>query len=132
VDVKKYHKIKTIWYMTVLFLEDKGNGLSQDELINLFSKHEPSVQVPENLRSVYGDFGYRYTLSRSFDDVIHILVQNRWIQKSAGNTFRLSPEGAITLQSFIASGEDDQLNIAAYARINRMELLEMIKKGSKR
>lgn len=132
VEVKKYHRIKTIWYMTVLFLEDKGNGLSQHELINLFSKHEPSDQVPENLRSVYGNFGYRYTLSRSFDEVIHILVQNRWIQKNAGNTFRLSTEGAITLQSLIASGEDDQLNIGAYARIDRMQLLEMIQKGSKR
>ena len=131
IEGKKTHKIKTIWFMAILFLEDTGNGLSQDELLNLLSKHEPSHQVPEDLRGVYGNFGYRYTLSRSFDEVIHILIQNRWIQKSGNNTFRLSPEGVKSLQSLIETGENDCLNIAAYGQIDRMELLKMTERRTK-
>jgi len=74
IEVKETHKIKSSWYMIVFLLEDKGYGLNKKEMLDLLSKNEPSHQVPEDLRKVYGNFGYRYTLSRSFDEVIDILI----------------------------------------------------------
>lgn len=121
-DVKKTHKIKSVWYMTILLLEDQGMGLNKAEMLNLLSKNESSHKIPENLRKVYGNFGYKYTLSRSFDEVIEILIKNRWAQKKRNKKYRLSPEGLKKLKSMVTKGEENHLNIAAYGKINKFEL----------
>jgi radical SAM superfamily enzyme YgiQ (UPF0313 family) len=125
-EVKKTHKIKSIWYMTILLLEDQGIGLNKKEMLNLLSKNESSHKIPENLRKVYGNFGYKYTLSRSFDEVIEILIKNRWAQKNRNKKYRLSSEGLKKLESMVAGGEANYLNIAAYGKINKFELLKII------
>ncbi len=125
-EVKKTHKIKSIWYMTILLLEDQGIGLNKKELLNLLSKNESSHKIPENLRKVYGNFGYKYTLSRSFDEVIEILIKNRWAQKNRNKKYRLSSEGLEKLKSMVTGGEENHLNIAAYGKINKFELLKII------
>lgn len=125
-EVKKTHKIKSIWYMTILFLEDQGIGLNKKEMLNLLSKNESSHKIPENLRKVYGNFGYKYTLSRSFDEVIEILIKNRWVQKNRNKKYRLLPEGLKKLQSMVTRGEENHLDIAAYGKINESELLKII------
>lgn len=125
-EVKKTHKIKSIWYMTILLLEDQGIGLNKKEMLNLLSKNESSHKIPENLRKVYGNFGYKYTLSRSFDEVIEILIKNRWAQKNRNKKYRLSSEGLKKLESMVAGGEENHLNIAAYGKINKFELLKII------
>ena len=125
-EVKKTHKIKSIWYMTILLLEDQGIGLNKKEMLNLLSKNESSHKIPENLRKVYGNFGYKYTLSRSFDEVIEILIKNRWAQKNSNKKYSLSSEGLKKLKSMVAEGEENHLNIAAYGKINKSELLKTI------
>jgi len=125
-EVKKTHKIKSIWYMTILLLEDQGIGLNKKEMLDLLSKNESSHKIPENLRKVYGNFGYKYTLSRSFDEVIEILIKNRWAQKNRNKKYRLSSEGLKKLESMVAGGEANYLNIAAYGKINKFELLKII------
>ena len=125
-EVKKTHKIKSIWYMTILLLEDQGIGLNKKEMLNLLSKNESSHKIPENLRKVYGNFGYKYTLSRSFDEVIEILIKNRWAQKNRNKKYRLSSEGLKKLESMVAGGEENHLNIASYGKINKFELLKII------
>jgi radical SAM superfamily enzyme YgiQ (UPF0313 family) len=125
-EVKKTHKIKSIWYMTILLLEDQGIGLNKKEMLNLLSKNESSHKIPENLRKVYGNFGYKYTLSRSFDEVIEILIKNRWAQKNSNKKYSLSSEGLKKLKSMVASAEENHLHIAAYGKINKSELLKII------
>ena len=126
IEVKKAHKIKSSWYMIVFLLEDKGYGLNKKDMLDLLSKNEPSHQVPEDLRKVYGNFGYRYTLSRSFDEVIDILIKNKWIQKDRNKKYRLLPEGIEILKTMVDEGEKDHLNIAAYGKMSRFELLETL------
>ena len=129
IEVKKTHKIKSSWTMIVLLLEDKDNGLNKKELLDQLSKNEPSHQVPEDLRNVYGNFGYRYTLSRNFDEVIDILIKNNWIQKDRHKKYSLLPAGLEILKSMVDEGEQDHLNIAAYGKMSRFELLERIRKN---
>ena len=126
IEVKETHKIKSSWYMIVFLLEDKGYGLNKKDMLDLLSKNEPSHQVPEDLRKVYGNFGYRYTLSRSFDEVIDILIKNKWIQKDRNKKYRLLPEGIEILKTMVDEGEKDHLNIAAYGKLRRFELLKRI------
>ncbi|UCB49575.1 MAG: hypothetical protein JSW56_01350 [Deltaproteobacteria bacterium] len=125
-EAKKRHEIKSFWYMTILLLEDKRNGLDRTEVLNLLSRTEPALQIPEDLRKVYGDFGYRYTLSRSFDEVIDILIQNKWIGENGKKKYRLTAQGLERLGSMLADAAEGRLNIAAYGRINRVRLLEIL------
>jgi hypothetical protein len=125
-EEKKTHKIKSIWYMTVLLLEDKGNGLDKTELLNSLSKNEPAGQIPEDLRKAYGNFGYQYTLSRSFDEVLHILSKNRWIEKNGNEKYKLTYEGLEGLKSMLKMAKEDHPDIAAYGKINKMRLLEIL------
>jgi hypothetical protein len=125
-EAKKRHEIKSFWYMTVLLLEDKGNGLDKTELLNSLSKDEPAGQIPEDLRKAYGNFGYQYTLSRSFDEVLGILSENRWIEKNGNEKYKLTYEGLEGLKSMLKMAKEDYLDIAAYGRINKMRLLEIL------
>jgi len=127
IEAKKTHKIKSIWYMTILLLEDKGTGLSKKELLNLLSKNESDLQIPDNLRKVYGNFGYRYILSRSFNEVVDILSKNRWIQEVGPEEYSLTIEGLKRLKSMIKEREKYHFNIAAYGnKMNKIELLTTI------
>ncbi len=125
-EAKKRHKIKSFWFMILLLLEDKGNGLDKTELLDFLSKTEPATQIPEDLRKVYGNFGYRYTLSRSFHEVIDILIQNKWIRENGNKKYRLTAQGLERLGSMLEDAPERRLNIAAYGRINRVRLLEIL------
>ena len=128
IETKKTHKIKSFWYMIILLLEDKGNGLDKKELFGLLTKNDSALQIPEKLRRVYGNFGYRYTLSRSFDEVIDILIKNRWVQKNKKKNYRLTSEGLKNLNSMIEEGEQNYLNIAAFGKKSKIELLKILDK----
>ena len=125
-EAKKTHEIKCFWVMTLLLLEDKGNGLDKTQLIDFFSKNEPASQIPEDLRKAYGDFGYQYTLSRSLDEVLHILSERAWIEKSQDEAYELTYEGLEGLKSMLKRAKEAYLDIAAYGKINKMRLLEIL------
>jgi hypothetical protein len=125
-EAKKTHEIKCFWFMTVLLLEDKGNGLDKAELLNFLSKNEPAGQIPEDLRKTYGNFGYHYTLSRSFDEVLHILSKNGWVQGSENEKYKLTYEGLERLKSMLEMAKEAHLDTAAYGKINKMRLLEIL------
>ncbi|UCF84743.1 MAG: hypothetical protein JSV50_03690 [Desulfobacteraceae bacterium] len=128
---KETHKIKSIWYMIILLLEDRGPGLHKKELLDLLAKNETALKIPENLRGVYGNFGYRYTLSRSSDEVFEILVKNRWIQKSKKKRYRLTPEGLKRLKSVIKKAEKRYIDIASYGQMDKFELLRLLESKEK-
>ena len=125
-EAKKRHEIISFWVMTILLLEDKGNGLDKRGLINALSKDEPAGQIPEDLRKAYGNFGYQYTLSRSIDEVLGILSKNKWIEKSEDEKYKLTYEGLEGLKSMLKMAKEAHLNIAAYGEINKMRLLEIL------
>jgi hypothetical protein len=125
-EAKKTHKIKCLWFMTVLLLEDKGNGLDKAELLNFFSKNEPADQISKDLRKNYGNFGYQYTLSRSFDEVLHILSKKGWVQGSENEKYKLTYGGLEGLKSMLEMAKEAHLDMAAYGKINKMRLLEIL------
>ncbi len=124
IEGKRRHSIKTFWTMMVLHLEDRGGGLAKDELLELLSRKDTTQEIPEDLRAIYGNFGHRYTLSRSLDEVIHILVKNKWIQEVQGKRYELTPEGQKTLRSMVKEAEGWHLNLAAYGKVDRNEMLK--------
>jgi hypothetical protein len=125
-EAKKRHEVKSFWVMTILLLEDKGNGLDKTELLNFLSKNEPAGQIPEDLRRAYGNFGYQYTLSRSLDEVLDILSKNTWVEKSENEKYKLTYEGLEGLKSMLKMAKEAHLDIAAYEKINKMRLLEIL------
>lgn len=116
-DVKKSQAIKSFWYMIVLFWENQNSGLSKTELIDCLSKNEPDEQVPHHLRKTYGNFGYRYTLSRTFDEVMAILIKNKWVTKIKKTKYRVTPTGIKELKARIKSDMAVSYPIAAYGVI---------------
>ena len=122
-DVKKSQEIKSLWYMIVLFWENQNTGLSKKELIDCLSKNESDLQVPQHLRKTYGNFGYRYTLSRTFNEVVTILIKKNWVQKIKNNKYRLTPAGIKELKMRIKAGQTGYYHIAAYAVIPGNDLL---------
>ena len=126
IEGKKTHPLKSLWYMTLLFLEGKGDGLEQKGIFRFLSKGESELQVPENLRSTYGNFGYAYTLSRSFIEVMDILIKNRWVEKMDPEKYRLTSEGLRKLKSMVKEAEGNHLRIAAYGEVTKTKLLEML------
>lgn len=125
-DAKKTHAKKSMWFMTILHQEDQGRGLNKIELLDFLSKNESVHQIPEHLRKIYGNFGYQYTLSRSFDGVMTGLVQNNWVQKTDNNGYLLSSAGKKKLQSMIKKEKTPQLSIAAYGNIDKTEFLKIL------
>ena len=125
-EAKKSHKIKSIWVMTIFLLEDKGNGLDKTELLNFLSRNEPASQIPEGLRKAYGNFGYRYTLSRSIKELIDILSNNGWIESGGNEKYKLTYQGLEGLKSMLKMAKEDHLQVAAYGRVDKMRLLEIL------
>lgn len=126
IEAKKTHRIKSLWYMAGLLLEDKGEGLTKKELLDLLSREDTASRIPINLRDAYGDFGYGYALSRSFDEVIDILVKNGWVHEIRNKRYRLTPKGLKKLESMVKRATEGRLKIAAYGKVNRTELLEIL------
>ncbi len=122
-DVKKSQAIKSLWYMMILFWENQNAGLSKTKLIDCLSKNEPDRQVPQHLRKIYGNFGYRYTLSRTFDEVMAILIKKKWVNKIKNTKYRLTPAGIKELKSRIKSEKISSYPIAAYGVITADDLL---------
>jgi radical SAM superfamily enzyme YgiQ (UPF0313 family) len=122
-DVKKFQEIKSLWYMIILFWENQNAGLSKKELIDCLSKNESDLQVPQHLRKTHGNFGYRYTLSRTFNEVVTILIKKNWVQKIKNNKYRLTPVGIKELKKRIKAGKTGYYHIAAYAVIPGNDLL---------
>jgi hypothetical protein len=109
--------------MIILFWENQNAGLSKKELIDCLSKNESDLQVPQHLRKTYGNFGYRYTLSRTFNEVVTILIKKNWVQKIKNNKYRLTPAGIKELKMRIKAGQTGYYHIAAYAVIPGNDLL---------
>ncbi len=122
-DVKKAQAVKSLWYMIILFWENQNQGLSKTELIDCLSKNEPDWQVPRYLRKTHGDFGYRFTLSRTFNEVMIILIKNKWVQQFNNTKYRLTPAGIKELKLRITAGKTATYPIAAYGVITGSDLL---------
>jgi radical SAM superfamily enzyme YgiQ (UPF0313 family) len=121
-EAKKSQAIKSLWYMAILFWENQNTGLSETELIDCLSKNEPDWQVPRHLRKTHGNFGYRYTLSRTFSEVMKILTDNKWVQNGENSKYRLTPAGIKELKLRIQADRKDCYHIAAFGVINGKEL----------
>jgi predicted RNA binding protein YcfA (HicA-like mRNA interferase family) len=130
-DVKKSQNIKSFWYMLILFWEDQNAGLTKKELIDFLSKNESADQVPQYLMKTHGNFGYRYTLSRTIDEVINILLKKGWVQKIENKKYRLTPAGIEKLQSKVKAAKASHYHIAAYGILSRNELLARFANGFK-
>ncbi len=46
-EVQKSHPVKSVWYLTLLFLEGGGTGLTEEQMMDLFSRNEPASAIPE-------------------------------------------------------------------------------------
>jgi radical SAM superfamily enzyme YgiQ (UPF0313 family) len=128
-DVKKVQAIKSFWYMIILFWENQNAGLSKTELIDYLSKNETDGQVPQHLKRTYGNFGYRYTLSRTFDEVMAILIKQKWVNKIGNKEYRLTPAGIKELKSRIQTDMAGSYHIAAYDVITTNDLLVRLANG---
>ena len=126
IETKKTHKIKSLWYMIILFLEEKGRGMKKQEIIGFLSRKDSTFQIPGKLRGPYGDFGYRYTLSRSFNEVIDILIKNGWVRRTNKKEFRLASEGIEKLKLMVGEAAERHLNIAAYGKTEKVDLLKAL------
>ena len=125
-EVKKSQAIKSFWYLMALFCENQNAGLTKTELIEFLSQNEPDRQIPPHLRKTHGDFGYRYTLSRTFDEVMAILQKKKWVQQTKHKTYRLTPAGINELTSRITADKTAEYNVAAYGVIPKNSLMERL------
>ena len=126
IETKRTHKIKSLWYMIILLLEKKGRGMKKEEVLGFLSRKDSTFQIPEKLRGPYGDFGYRHTLSRSFNEVIDLLIKNGWVRRTNKKEFRLASEGIKKLKLMVGEAEERHLNIAAYGKVEKVELLKAL------
>jgi radical SAM superfamily enzyme YgiQ (UPF0313 family) len=127
VAAKKTHEIKSFWYLVVLLMENRGQGLNRDELFNFLSGNESADTLPPHLRKSHGNFGYRYTLSRSFEEVIAMLAKRHWVQSVANKRYTLTPNGLKALESKIqALKQTGPYQIAAYGALSKATLLDRL------
>jgi hypothetical protein len=120
-DAKKYHHIKALWFMLILFLEDQGGGLNQENIIDLLACNESQEKIPPHLKKIYSDFGYRFTLSRNYAEVMAILLEKNYIQKD-NQQYRLTQVGIDELKYRLENIQSSHMDVAAYGIINRLEL----------
>ena len=127
VTAKKTHEIKSFWYLVVLLMENRGQGLNRDELFNFLSRNECADTLPPHLRKSHGNFGYHYTLSRSFEEVIAMLAKRHWVQSVANKRYTLTPHGLKALKSKIqALKQTGPYQIAAYGALSKATLLDRL------
>ena len=126
---KKFQAIKSLWYMIILFWENQNTGLSKTELMDCLAKNETLGPLPQHLRKTYGNFGYRYTLSRTFDEVMAMLIKKKWVNKIKNTKFCLTPAGINELKSRIKEDRTASYPIAAYGIITASDLLARFANG---
>jgi radical SAM superfamily enzyme YgiQ (UPF0313 family) len=117
VETKKKHPIKTLWVALILGLRGSTNGLTEDEVITLFSKNESVLEIPHSLRRTHGDFGYRYTLSRSIQEVTSAMIQNRLAIRTETQKLRLTPLGEEYILSQMGGQQTQKVSVAAFGTI---------------
>jgi hypothetical protein len=127
-EAQKAHPLKSLWMMMILCMEDRPEGLSQTELLKLLSKNDGVHDIPAHLQKVYRNFGYEYTLSRSFKDVMNILIENRWAQLNTNQKYRLTTKGFVHLKSLISAQKKSAFSVAAYDRIYKSDVLDTLEK----
>jgi len=125
---KQTHPIKSLWFMLILYFEKKGKGLSKQEILHALAGNDTLDQIPEHLKSTHGNFGYAFTLARTFDEVIQILITNRWAAKNPGGKYRLTREGLSRLYTVIAKTKESRIRVAAYSVFDRSAILEGLEK----
>ncbi len=125
-QAKENHPIKSAWYLILLYLEGLDQGLGKKDLLDLASRGEPAEQVPEPLRGVYGNFGYAYTLARSFDEVAGVLLKKGWMDEGPDRRYRLTPPGLKALARYLAAWQSDRLKVAAYGGIGKRRLVQQV------
>ncbi|MBW2471969.1 MAG: hypothetical protein JRE18_07820 [Deltaproteobacteria bacterium] len=128
-DAKKSQAIKSLWYMMILFWENQSAGLSKTELMDCLAKNEADGPMPQHLRKTYGNFGYRYTLSRTFDEVVAMLIKQKWVKKSKNKKFLLTPAGTNELKSRMEADPAASYPVAAYGDIAAGDLLDRFANG---
>ena len=128
-DAKESQAIKSLWYMIILFWENQNAGLGKAELIDCLSKNEPDWQIPQHLIKTHGNFGYRYTLSRTFNEVMANLLKKKWVQKIQNTNYRLTPAGIKELKLRIKAGKTGNYHIAAYGVITGNDLWARLTSG---
>jgi hypothetical protein len=114
-----------MWCLLLLVLENKGNGLAKEDLLDLLSRNESELQVPSELRRVYGDFGYRYTLGRSLGEVIDVLLKNQWAEATPDGRYAITPAGVNRLRQSVKEARAKHLSVGAYGRLSKAELLRL-------
>jgi radical SAM superfamily enzyme YgiQ (UPF0313 family) len=122
-ETKKNHPVKSLWLMTVLCLENSGDGLDKAELLDLLSKNDRSQHIPKDLKKWYGNFGYKFTLARSFDEVAGNLTTNNWIKKDRARKYHLTAEGRRALGSMVRGLQKDHITVASYGEVSLPDLL---------
>ncbi|MGD2014381.1 MAG: hypothetical protein PVG84_11570 [Desulfobacterales bacterium] len=125
-EAQKTHPLKSLWVMMILCMEDRPEGLGQTELLKLLSKNDGVQDIPIHLQRVYGNFGYEYTLSRSFKDVMNILLSNRWAHQVSNHKYRLTTKGLVHLKSLISAQNKSVFSVAAYDRIDKSCMLDTL------
>lgn len=124
-EAKRFHPVKSMWYLILLSLEEREKGLTGKQMIDLLSRNEPASEIPEALRKSHGDFGFRFTLSRSFETVIEILLREGWIHKADNANYLLTPSGKSYLFSAIQEQGSNPIIVGGYGTIGRNVFLRM-------
>jgi len=122
-DGKKTHRVKSLWCLTVLALEATVEGLSMGELLDFLARNEPASQIPDHLRSLYGDFGYRFTLSRSLNEVLSVLKKNGHVTETDRGHYKVTAAGLDTLLLGLKQWPKKTFSLAAYGEWDKTELL---------
>ncbi len=128
-EVKKTHPIKSFWYLAILCMEDQRGGIDKQGLLDLLSKNDATHLIPQHLKKIYSNFGYKFTLERSFDEVIEGLNNKQWVKKSRDHKYRLVTEGFEALRVQTSSQKVKFFEVAAYGRISKQRLLDSLEKG---
>lgn len=126
-EARRSHPIKSFWYLCLLFFEGHKKGLTQNQLIDLVSRNEPASEVPMDLRKLYGNFGYRFTLSRSVGAVMAGLLREGWTWKTDNDGYMLTEYGISKLILMVKEHVPNFIAIGAYDRIDKKAFLKMLR-----
>lgn len=126
IAVKKNHPIKSLWFLIVLLLEEKETGLDKQGWIDWLAAKERVEDIPPALRRMYGDFGYRYTLGKSFDPVVDILTRQGWVHRTGQKTYRLTPGGLKKLRDMLIKMDQPAFQVAAYDVVGKGDLINIL------
>ncbi len=128
--VKKTHPIKCFWIMLILFLENHGKGLRKNEILALLARKATAGQVPKYLRNSHGNFGYAFTLSRSFDEVAQITISKGWTRRDRNKKYHLTREGLDRIRSLVAETKESRIAVAAYGVLEGPTLLSTLNEAA--